>query len=384
MNGVFFGKTSVQNIVKELKKLEKRLQSIHERYSHGVDSQLEALEHAAMEVGKSWSGSWIGYQSRVYYRNFTAVPAGARFSLEWGLMERHSFMNDGTIGEWSEHTYDDVQDAIYRRAGNPKLDELESQIKIDLESCITARDEISSLLTKLLRKQKDDYLKTMKDQAEKLRQYSTADFIEGLSPSGNLMSRDMTAMQQGIQSPPHLAVLAYTMYLRQPIHLAKELSKITKLTMSHVSDEEEDRETGLPTKIAICHGHSLVWKDLKDFLQGRLNLEWDEFNRVPVAGISNTDRLSQMLYEASFAFLVLTAEDEQSDGKLHARMNVVHEAGLFQGRLGFRRAIILLEETCEEFSNIQGLGQIRFPKGKIKSVFEDIRQVLEREHILKD
>ena len=40
----------------------------------------------------------------------------------------------------------------------------------------------------------------------------------------------------------------------------------------------------------------------------------------------------------------------------------MHEAGLFQGRLGFTRAIIMLEEGCEEFSNIEGLGQIRFER----------------------
>jgi predicted nucleotide-binding protein len=79
----------------------------------------------------------------------------------------------------------------------------------------------------------------------------------------------------------------------------------------------------------------------------------------------------------------MTGEDEATDGALHARMNVVHEAGLFQGRLGFSRAIILLEVGCEEFSNIHGLGQIRFPKGNIKAVFEDVRQLLEREKILE-
>ena len=30
-----------------------------------------------------------------------------------------------------------------------------------------------------------------------------------------------------------------------------------------------------------------------------------------------------------------------ADGDLQARMNVVHEAGLFQGRLGFTKAIVL-------------------------------------------
>ncbi len=64
--------------------------------------------------------------------------------------------------------------------------------------------------------------------------------------------------------------------------------------------------------------------------------------------------------------------------------NVIHEAGLFQGRLGFERTIILLEEGCEEFSNIQGLGQIRFPSGNIKAIFEDIRHVLEREGLVDE
>ena len=65
----------------------------------------------------------------------------------------------------------------------------------------------------------------------------------------------------------------------------------------------------------------------------------------------------------------MTAEDEHSDGTTHARENVVHEAGLFQGKLGFSKAIILLEEGCKEFSNIEGLGQIRFPTRKHKSGF---------------
>jgi hypothetical protein len=54
----------------------------------------------------------------------------------------------------------------------------------------------------------------------------------------------------------------------------------------------------------------------------------------------------------------------------------------FKAELGFGRAIILLEEGCEEFSNIHGLGQIRFPRGNISAKFEDIRSVLEREKLI--
>jgi predicted nucleotide-binding protein len=90
-----------------------------------------------------------------------------------------------------------------------------------------------------------------------------------------------------------------------------------------------------------------------------------------------------MLDAAAVAFVIMTGEDEQVDGKLHARLNVVHEVGLFQGRLGLTKAIILLEDGCEEFTNIAGLGQIRFPEGNMKSAFEEIRRVLEREGLIE-
>ena len=84
-------------------------------------------------------------------------------------------------------------------------------------------------------------------------------------------------------------------------------------------------------KVFIGHGQSAVWRELKDFLQDRLHLPWDEFNREAVAGLTTFERLSEMLSAASFAFLIMTAEDEHLDATVHARENVVHEVGLFQG-----------------------------------------------------
>jgi predicted nucleotide-binding protein len=153
-----------------------------------------------------------------------------------------------------------------------------------------------------------------------------------------------------------------------------------------VATEKSDARPALPsigTNIFIGHGRSLVWRELKDFLEDRLGLSVDEFDRVPVAGIATSTRLSEMLDAAAFAFLVMTAEDEQTDGTMRARENVVHEVGLFQGRLGFARAIVLVEDGCKEFSNIHGLGQIRFPTGNIAAKFEVIRAVLEREGVIK-
>jgi predicted nucleotide-binding protein len=135
--------------------------------------------------------------------------------------------------------------------------------------------------------------------------------------------------------------------------------------------------------VFIGHGgRSQAWRDLKDLLQDRLHLKPDEFNMEPAAGMTTKERLEEMLNSAVFAFLVMTGEDEHADKTTHARENVIHEVGLFQGALGFRRAIVLLEEGCSEFSNIQGITQLRFPKGNLKAVSEEIRRVLEREGLL--
>jgi predicted nucleotide-binding protein len=138
----------------------------------------------------------------------------------------------------------------------------------------------------------------------------------------------------------------------------------------------------LGRRIFIGHGRSQLWRVLKDFIADRLQLPWDEFNREATAGYPTTDRLESMMSQAAFAFLVMTAEEEHVDETLHARPNVIHEVGLFQGHLGLSRAIVMLEDGCSEFSNIIGLSQIRFPRGDISARFEEVRRVLERERLI--
>jgi predicted nucleotide-binding protein len=145
-----------------------------------------------------------------------------------------------------------------------------------------------------------------------------------------------------------------------------------------VGSESPMRKDG---RIFIGHGRSPVWRELKDFLQETLGHQTDEFNREATAGLSTKERLEAMLNEAIFAFLIMTAENEHADKTVHARENVIHETGLFQGKLGYKKAIVLLEAGCTEFSNIHGLTVIPFPKGNIRAISEDIRQVLVREGI---
>jgi predicted nucleotide-binding protein len=133
--------------------------------------------------------------------------------------------------------------------------------------------------------------------------------------------------------------------------------------------ESEGGGEGGPV-VFIGHGRDPQWRLLKDHLQDVHGYRVVAFETGARAGHEVRDVLEQMLTESDVALLVLTAEDEQADGSLRARENVVHEAGLFQGRLGFRRAILLLEEGANEFSNVTGLVQLRFPADGIPMILE--------------
>ena len=136
-------------------------------------------------------------------------------------------------------------------------------------------------------------------------------------------------------------------------------------------------------KIFIGHGRSPVWREFKDFLVETLGLEYEEFNRISAAGKSINNHLEEMLDKSCMAFLIMTGEDEYSDGSVHARQNVIHEIGKCQDRLGSERAIILLEKGCERFSNMDGIIYIDFAKGNIKETFGEIVRVLIRESIIR-
>ena len=349
-----------------------------------VAKPIGALEEAAQKIGRSFSGSWQGYHSRIYYTGFSPPPPGAHFSQEWGLMDTYA-SSHGSHGEWREYDAEEVKGRIRKLAGEPDLGKAHEAADAASETFEFAKAETISILQGELEERADGFLENLKQEVEKLKPLSTFDVAQHLAPKGQIMTRDTVVLGQGTQVPPHMSFLAEVKAIRHAFAICHAAGEIATKAASHL--ERKARRSKAAERVGpnvfIGHGQSRLWRDLKDFLQDRLKLPWDEFNRVPVAGVTNISRLSEMLDAAAIAFLVMTAEDEMADGAVQARMNVVHEAGLFQGRLGFSRAVVMLEEGCEQFSNIEGLGQIRFPRGNISAAFEEVRRVLEREGLIE-
>jgi predicted nucleotide-binding protein len=339
--------------------------------------EVDRMIDAATAIQPSWCGSWIGYHARVYYAGFQSPPLGSHFSVEWGLQDT---LSEGTVGEWVECTVSDVQQAVYNRARNPNLTNVEALAKAARSEFSLRTDELLSIFSII--GTDDEFLRKLGTEIQKSKPVLVGDYVQYLRPK-SFATRDTRAAGQGLQTPPHLFLLAEAISWQSAFVECEKLAERAELASRHL-----DRKYRAVTpkkdgkRVFIGHGHSPVWRELKEFLSDRLGLQPDEFNRVSTAGTPTVTRLSEMLDQAAMGFLVLTADDEAADGTLQARMNVVHEAGLFQGRLGFKRAIILLEEGCTDFSNVHGLGHIPFPRANIRAAFEEIRRVLEREGLL--
>lgn len=134
--------------------------------------------------------------------------------------------------------------------------------------------------------------------------------------------------------------------------------------------------------VFIGHGRSVLWARVKMFLQDELGLSTVYYESESRVGESIVPVLEKMLQQTTFAVLVLTAEDQTAQGNKRARQNVIHEAGLFQGRLGFRKAVLLLQEGVEDFTNVAGLQYIPFTGERVEGTFYELQRVLKREGVL--
>jgi predicted nucleotide-binding protein len=348
-----------------------------------LQSSFAAIRKVCEDAKRAWSGSNIGYHAAVYYQGLRPKPPEAQFSAEWGLMD--VWPTHQPHSGWQIMDHQAVLDELLLRAGNPDLRAIGDALAPLQETFTSLKERAISLLTSALAEHPDSFIDRKLKQIEPLLLASHDTIALSALPSGRFMTRDTRAMTQGLQVAPHRSLIAHPLSATVLENGLNTLESTTREAASHLQRLETRRKkaTSVGTNVFIGHGRSMVWRELKDFVEDRLDLPVDEFNSIPIAGITTTARLSELLDAAAFAFLIMTAEDEQLDGKVRARENVVHEVGLFQGRVGFSRAIVLLEEGCEEFSNIHGLGQIRFPKGNISAKFEDIRAVLERERLIE-
>ena len=136
-------------------------------------------------------------------------------------------------------------------------------------------------------------------------------------------------------------------------------------------------------KVFLGHGRNLLWSKVERWLEKDKTLSVEAWETSSHTGEHIIEVLQRLLASSTFAVLVVTGEDATATGTVRARQNVIHEIGLFQGRLGFKKVALLEQDETESFSNIDGLQTIPFPGDKIEATFPELERMLKREGILK-
>lgn len=119
---------------------------------------------------------------------------------------------------------------------------------------------------------------------------------------------------------------------------AEDFAALSRSAGAALADHANVSPQAVTPCIFIGHGRSKLWARVKVFLEDENALATVAYESESRTGKAIVSVLEKMLRQATFAVIVLTAEDGTADGRARARQNVVHEAGLFQGRLGFSRS----------------------------------------------
>lgn len=158
-----------------LNEIIKELDQYKNYDSKVVDLILSKIE----EIDKSWSGSILGYQCNVYYKDFKEPPKHAYFSTEWGIQLHPSmelfqqyasnyFSREGSIGDWVEYSDKEIRNFLLNSIDEKKLllfmEESEKVYRIFLQ----LKDKVMSLIYAFNIGELNPYLEKLVNEIEKL------------------------------------------------------------------------------------------------------------------------------------------------------------------------------------------------------------------------
>jgi predicted nucleotide-binding protein len=159
-------------------------------------------------------------------------------------------------------------------------------------------------------------------------------------------------------------------------------AKLGRAAGAAVAEPAAEPEKEKPASVFLGHGRSSLWAKVQVFLEKDLKLDVQVWEAESREGRHTIEVLNELLDASGFAVLVMTGEDATLEGEHRARQNVIHEIGLFQGRLGFENVALLEQNGIEGCSNLLGLQTIRFHGDEIESTFYRLQKMLQREGLV--
>jgi hypothetical protein len=176
--------------------LEKSLFSFEEKIIPILTSlkvEAKKISEAIPMMLSSWSGSWCGYQHKLYYGDFEKPPTQDKFSIEWGSI-------NGLSDKWQEREPVEIRRRL-EKISNTSIDELEREYKSLIYIVEDFYDE-TSIVVKTDNEMQQEILKENLLEGHKKLKYGEEGikYLKGKQPA-TFMTRDSEALQEGIFTP---------------------------------------------------------------------------------------------------------------------------------------------------------------------------------------
>lgn len=268
----------MSKIYTTLKKLKSEIKIFESLLSKKLDTYPKILDELMKRVGtieESWSKSWIGFHSSLYYGDFEKPPAGDVFNIEWGSINDFS-------DKWQDRQYKDVSSVIEKGyiVGFDKISKslqlIENKHAKPLQTLLAT--ELSSVVEqKEFKKERYVFRKI-----EAIRFGVTADeYIKSKTP-GKVTTRDVKAGSQGLIIPPHIkyeagifVCMSMITDFQNLVELSKKLLRMIEIK-TDVEDMPQDSKDVLSQINLVCDRFHSVVRQLRDRYNGRSTLEIED------------------------------------------------------------------------------------------------------------
>ena len=380
-----------------------QIASVLDRYANYETSELDALIEAADNVGKSWSGSWLSYESTIYNRDFQPTDE----VYKRGSKPQYHAYGALLSTDWQTYSFHAVKQHINQKVGNPSIDRFSDDGKDATKAFKQAKAFALSFVYENFNTESDRFIQGWAEKIEGLEICTESDFIEFQkslnqrasenrnssenNPDINMFKRRrntlglrvMTsqvdspkAIEEDIEIPPHIAILAKALATRHPFDSCKALNEqIVKLAIHMQSIEKTVLKKGeseyqinmadsisnlegnsdrieplgespdtpprtMGNDVFIVHGHDEAAKHAVARFVEKLGLNAIILDEQVSKGQTIIEKLEQKASNAGFAIVLLTPDDmgapkdKLDELKPRARQNVVLELGYFLRGLG--------------------------------------------------
>ncbi|CKH74202.1 Uncharacterised protein [Achromobacter xylosoxidans] len=164
----------------------------------GSDDAYLSIEKAARALGKSASGSWIGYHARVYWKNFDVPPPSVHFSIEQGLRENPF---NPAHANWVQYESAEVRAAILGDDGEATLQRARTTSEQLTQAFDKAKNEVLAVIATLQGMHSTPLVEGIGEDVDKLTVSSLLEIVDSHSPRRRYVTSDTLAMNHGTVAP---------------------------------------------------------------------------------------------------------------------------------------------------------------------------------------